>query len=340
MQEPLRRVRWPGGAALTALTALATLTGCPSNPTPNPNEDMGGDSPDMATVSAAVPTVATKSAEIAHPTAAVADPDGNTIYVAAYDDSGQAQIFSGSINGSSFRALTETSGALGHPVGLAISGDGKTLVVADPGRADGGGLYQVTLGGSVSALTTAVAPAGVTFSPDGKEVYYTGTARDTGAVGVWKVALSGGTPSQVASGDPLASPSGLAFTNDGKELYVADAAALGPRTGALLRIENGKAVVVTKAGLPIGFPAGVSPTGPGNGDVLVLSSQSATGAGDGTLWRVTPGGDFSKVTINGPALTDPTTIHRAEKKSVWVVIDSVIPGNPDQPVGAVLRYTP
>ena len=122
---------------------------------------------------------------------------------------------------------TPTVAAVGTPVAIAVSPDGKSAYVANNGTDGAGGVSQYTVGagGALSPMATPTVaagngPLGIAVSPDGKSVYVTNS---TGAAGVsqYTVGADGAltpmaTPAVAAGVEPNAiavSPDGKTFTS-------------------------------------------------------------------------------------------------------------------------------
>lgn len=267
----------PLGAAALALWA----GGC-SGDNGNKNNDMGTTGGD-GTVALAP---ATTSGSYSRPFDSVPDSGGNTFYFIAMDPtatdaktgeaSGAMGIFSVPAGGGAAKKIF--SGApLSAPFSIAISGDDKTLFVADRRAGEdaaddlkAGGIYSLPVSGGTPALvggTAKYGPRAVEVSGD--QLYFTGADPADGMAGVFRTGVGGGSPSVVAKGDPFRDPSGLSIAGSG-DIYVADSLTDTSSLGNIVKVSGGTASVFVK-NLSLGFPAGIAVTM--NGKTLLVSAQ-------------------------------------------------------------------
>jgi DNA-binding beta-propeller fold protein YncE len=229
----------------TALLSVAVVVACSSD---------GDSEPKKLTV-----TPAANSADFLSPLDATPDPKGEKVYFTAIAADGTPAVFVSAATGGGVTKLA--SGApLVAPFGIAISGDGQTLFVADSGADNGededkGAIFTLPIGGGTPAVlagTEKTQPRGLEVL--GSTVYFTGRDGED-RVGVMKTGVAGGGRTAVAVGEPFQAPSGIALADDGT-IYVADA-----RSGAgsaVYRIANGGTPEVFKDGVGLGYPAGVA----------------------------------------------------------------------------------
>ncbi len=190
------------------------------------------------------------------PLDATPDADGSDIYFTAAGSQG-AGVFRVPAAGGEVVPLW-TGAPLSMPMGLTISGDDRTLYIADSG-----GIFSLPAsGGSPVAVsgTENTAPQGIEAIQEGgaEFLYFTGAIPGSGAPAVMKVAAGGGLISILFQGAPLVEPGGVAVSQDGI-VYVADRAASGGGLGSVFHIENGG--IATVAGhFRAGSPAGIALT--------------------------------------------------------------------------------
>jgi DNA-binding beta-propeller fold protein YncE len=194
---------------------------------------------------------------------ATPDADGKNVYFTALTREGEPGVFKVAAGGGAITRL-HVGAPLSTPFGIAITEDGKTLVVADAdaerGEADdGGGLYTLSVDGSTPTIlggTEGLYPRGLEVKEG--DVYFAGVGKDRQA-GVYKIPLSGGVAAPVAVGAPFSDPSGVAIRKNG-EVYVADSTSdgLGSAVIKIVQNETGAKAEIFQSGLAVGHPAGVA----------------------------------------------------------------------------------
>ena len=155
------------------------------------------------------------------------------------------------------RAHVLAGAPLVDPVGLAVSADGRRLLVADPG-ADR--ILVVTRDGrTVRSLAGSVGtrPRGLDVQPRGagERIVFTGIDPSDRRPAVLALGARGAKrPAVLAKGLPLRRPQGVAVARDGT-LYVSDRG-LGRRLdGRVLRIAGGQVTMIARS-IRLGNPAG------------------------------------------------------------------------------------
>jgi len=185
---------------------------------------------------------------------ATPDLDGMSIYFTATGGQG-AGVFKVAAAGGETTAVA-VGAPFVAPRGLAMSGDGKQVFVADE---QAGKLFAVPVaGGAVAALsaTDGSAPQNLAVVGEGggDVIYFSGKDPADGQPAVLKLSRpQEGTLSVVAKGAPLVQPGGIAVTKGGV-LYVADRAAGGNGLGAVFRVQNGTVEKIAdhfRAGTPV-----------------------------------------------------------------------------------------
>ena len=177
------------------------------------------------------------------PIDAAPNPDGNTIYFTATSAQGPG-VFQVSAGGGD-PAAVYTGAPFVDIYGIAVSGDGKTIFVADGGA---NVVWALPIDGSAPqavAGTAGVAASGVEIEPgpDGDILYLTGS--DAGTPGVWKVPTAGGARVAILTGDPLVTPMGVAVAGD-STVYVVDHDGFAPDRATVLRIKDAAATRIAE----------------------------------------------------------------------------------------------
>lgn len=342
-------MRWLSTCAVRLAIPLAASgallsAGCKNDP---------ANVPPPPTLGTQTPKNAATSATLLRPIAAALSPDAKTLYVTAFDQMGQGQVMSGAVGGA-LSPLT-TGVTLSYPCGIAVSPDGMTLLVTDLGDAGSAGptgaIYRGTATGALTAVSAAMVthPTAVAVSLDSATAYVTGSDQTDGQPGVWSIALSGGAVTQLVKGSPLNAPAGITVAND-SSVYVADTGASGGGLGAIFRIQSGRSIQINKTPLRMHFPAGITSAGTGYPDILYTVAQTI--GTEEYLYRLSPDGTASKITLAGDAkVIEATTVARAAKADTWALVNGVAPAadvapnTPDpakleNPDGHVIQLTP
>lgn len=186
-------------------------------------------------------------AEDESPLDASPSPDGQTVYYTT-----NKRLYRVAAGGGESTLLAEGS-PLTTPWGLAISSDGQTVYVADPGS---NAIFVVPAGGGNPTILpgsegTAPRVPEIIAENGNDQLYYSGVSGNEPAI--LKIAPAGGTPTVIYKGNPLVDPSGVAIASNGT-IYVADRAASGNGLGSLFQIHNGVAESIAsniRAGDPL-----------------------------------------------------------------------------------------
>ncbi|MDD9970859.1 MAG: hypothetical protein OXR73_31770 [Myxococcales bacterium] len=264
------------------------------------------------------------------PMDATPGPDGEVVYftaTAATDDADGLPttlpgVYRTGANGGEIVRMCEGA-PLVSPTGIAVSLDGETLFLADPGIANGGALLRGPAGETTDcpeplAATVGMAPRGVVVAEvDGEEVvFFTGQVPESGSPGLFR--LDGDVAEEVASGAPFAAPAGVVVASDGAA-YVIDALASNG-VAALLRVDAQGEVDTVVGGLGVGFPAGIT---------LEMSESSALVSGlspetgrDVVYVVDLDSAEVSTVTDTVDAFAEPAGLHRAHNRNVFAWADS------------------
>ena len=267
---------------------------------------------------------------LTNPEAIAISPDGNNVYVAATDGNGLGAIAElvrnsgGTLSPISTHACIAEHGSgtpcpdsangIEEPVDVAISPDGSTLYAVDTtghdvawfARGTGGVLSQsggpdeciqdaaFPSSNECSSTAPGIAdPSGVVISPDGDNVYTTGSNGDNGSIAEFTRNADGSLAQLSAPNDCIQTPSsnlgcgstaiglaadpGLVVSPDGRNVYVASQVLVGPIAefsraagGALTQLpapddcfQEGVDVGCGRTGIGIasGFQLAISPDG-------------------------------------------------------------------------------
>jgi hypothetical protein len=297
-----RRIAWPGAVAL----ALA-IAGCSKDETPPPAAKGDG------TVKS-VGTVVNGGGAFRLPFDAALAPDGKTVYFTALVDDGAA-VFKAPAAGGMPTRLAD----LVAPGSVDVTGDGQTLVVADPGVESSSGalgaIVTVSASGGMPSVvggTEGTLPQGVAAS--GSRIVFTGADPADGAPAVFETSVGGGLTTLLKSG--LNGPSGVAIAPSG-DVYVLDADADGA-SSRLLKVGTGTPLVT---GLRPGFPGGLAIAENGL-NLLVATSDATTGKGQLERFTVsgTRAGNPATMTIG--SFDEPAGLHRAAQSDSYAYVDS------------------
>lgn len=313
-----RRVAWPGAVAL-----VLAIAGCSKSE--NPPAPAKGD----GTVKS-IATAVTGGTSFRLPFDATLSPDGKTAYFTALVDD-EAALFSVPAAGGTPTKLAD----LVAPGSVDVTGDGQTVVVADPGVESStgalGAIVTVSSSGGMPAVLTGTEgtlPRGVAVS--GSRIIFSGADPADGSPGVFETATGGGLTTLLKTG--LVDPSGVAITPAGG-VYVLDAEADGVSTRRLLAVDMGTGTTIV-TGLRPGFPSGVAVAE--NGLAFLVATTDGT-TGNAQLERFALGGtragDPVGTTIG--AYDEPAGLHRASQSDSYAYVDSGASGS-----GAVFVINP
>jgi hypothetical protein len=301
-----RRVGWPGAVAL-----VLAIAGCSKDENPPPPAAKGD-----GTVKS-VATVSTGGASFRLPFDATLSPDGKTAYFTALVDDGAA-LFQVPAAGGTPTKLAD----LVAPGSVDVTGDGRTVVVADPGVESStgalGAIVAVSSSGGMPAVipgTEGTTPRGVAAS--GNRIVFTGADPADGAPGVFETSPGGGLSTLLKTG--LVGPSGVTITPGG-DVYVLDAEADGASTSRLLKVSMGAGTALV-TGLRAGFPAGVAAAE--NGLAFLVATTDAT-TGKAQLERFTTTGTRAGNPVGTTigAFDEPAGLHRAAQSDSYAYVDS------------------
>lgn len=295
--------------------------------------------------------IAPAAQDVQNPFDATPDPDGNQIFFTAADPTLGTGVYKVPAAGGASSPVT-VGDPFVAPFGIAITGDGMTLFVADP-AADSlimdpaseavGQLFTLSVaGGAVTPLagTAGLKPRGIELGPD-NVIYFTGHTL-VGVPAVFKVPKAGDTPIVVASGAPMFDPGGIAIATNG-DIYFSDGVSIETGKSSIFKIANGSGTATEiVAGLKVGYPIGIS-LNMANTTLLVsgLNPDTLTDAviqiDLATLQQTLYVGDAdTDITI----FENPAGLHRAKNKDIFAWADSKAKPNPAQPAaGTVFTIT-
>jgi sugar lactone lactonase YvrE len=252
--------------------------------------------------------------------------DGSILYFTGVSSKGNGAVFSVPASGGDPTPVTQSG--LVAPFGIALSTDGKTLFVADPGAEsaseDGGSIFSVTAeGGSVSAVsgTAGMVPRSLDVIDEGgtPTIFFSGSVKNV--AGVFKIAAKGGKVSVVASGDSFHDPAGIAVAKDGT-VYVVDTVAGSRHDATVLAVTNGK-VSTLLPHADVGYPAGVALA---QDESALLVSGLDEANGNASVLRVDLKShevvDFPgpKTKLDFTAFYEPGGLHRARKADKYALV--------------------
>jgi hypothetical protein len=219
---------------------------------------MGGSSSGMAKLDTAVTDLI--------PFDATPDVKGDAVYIAGLDKQGNPVIASAKLDGSAAASKVLSSGApLVAPLNIAISTDGATLYIADPGAEDATGkvgriFKMANDGGTLAPITNADgyrARGLEALSVENKDVIYFAGTDPTGVAGIFKVPADDSAPVDVvAKGAPFQDPSGVAVNANG-DVFACDTVQDSDRLGIVVSVIGGNVKPLLSGLLP-GFPCGVA----------------------------------------------------------------------------------
>lgn len=264
---------------------------------------------------------------------ATPDPAGTIIYFTAVDKTtALAGVYSAPADGSATTPVAVAAGdPFAAPFGIAMSTDGKTLYVADPGATDttskkdlgvifalpvAGGTPTIVAGSELfGARSLEVAVEG------GKDVlYFTGRDTTTGAPGVFKLPVAGGTSTAVtATGVTWIDPSGIAIASDGT-VFVADTTGSLSRTAVIVKVTGGVGSVLVPS-LQVGYPAGVALSK--DAKLLFVSALDPVKNTDVLLqFDVSNGMQMTAISMGISTFTEAAGLHRARNADIYAWADS------------------
>lgn len=196
---------------------------------------------------------------------ATPDTTGDNVYAVGLDVDGNAVINQGKLDGSVPSKALWTGSPLVSPLNIAVSTDGNTLYVTDPGAEDPSGnpgrIFNIpAAGGGIAIVTKAdgYRARGLEIMSENNAdmIYFAGT-NPMGEAGIFKVpADDSGAVVTLAKGGELRDPSGIVVSKEGV-VYACDTVQDADGLGSLVAIKGGTATTIA-TGVRAGFPCGVA----------------------------------------------------------------------------------
>lgn len=263
--------------------------------------------------------VVARSGVFQAPLDAAPGPDGSTIYFTARAANGAPAVFRVTATGGT--PVTVTAGApLATPVGIAVSGDGAQVFVADPGA---GALFAVPAAGGAPTPVTGTAgwrPRGLDVASglQGDTIWFTGIDPASKVPGLFTIPGTGGTPSVVAEGAGFVAPDGVSATGAEGASYVSDQGT--GTTGTVLSVTQGS--VTPKIGtIRLGNPGGLAVTK--DGKRLLVSTLGTTSGSDQLLFLdLTSGRSVAATKVIGGSANSSGGLHRARNLNDFAWADT------------------
>jgi len=285
--------------------------------------DGGSDPGTITTVTA----VANGAADFLSPFDATPDSNGANVYFTAIAPAGDAGgVFKVAATGGSVTKLF-SGDPLVAPFGIAITADGMTLFVADPGAnvaGDEGQIYQLPVGGGApSAVNGTAGYQPRSLEAVGTTLYFTGTDPANGNAGVFKISAAGGSVSAIVSG--MSDPGGVT-ANVAGDVFFVDTLGSPSHRGTIYKVANGAgSAAVVLAELAVGYPAGLTLSGDGT---ALLASSLDTAASTDQLLRITIADGNATPNVTGAIAKnyEAAGIHRAKNAPVYAWCDSTAGG--------------
>jgi hypothetical protein len=263
----------------------------------------------------------------AMPLDAVPDPSGQNIYFTAFDSDGGPGVYKVAATGSN---MTPTTLWLGDPfvmpMSIAVSSDGQTLFIADPGattlgQTTSGDVLEMSAAGGAApvVLNDGNAPTSVFVQHEGAvdQLYFTGTDKTNGQPGVFRIPATGGAVTPLAEGAPYSSPEALTLLPDGGLLVVDMIGASGV---GLFQLSNGVSTLLVR-GFNSGWPGGLV-FSPFTNTVLVSARVNSPDGGVAVPTLDPTSGALDSLVFANTPLSDPGGLRRASAADVYTWVDT------------------
>jgi sugar lactone lactonase YvrE len=197
------------------------------------------------------------------------------------------------------------------------------------GNGENGGEEPAPIAINVAANdNSSQSPFDATLSPDGTIVYFAGLTPGAGGdlePAIFSTPADGGTPTLLASGDPLAGPMNLDINFAGDTLFVADSAALEDddtgEVGAILTVATAGGSAAALSGTEGYGPNGVVIQKVDDTEWIYFTGTDPTSGTPG-LFRVGLSGGTPEALLTGSPLSDPGGVATATDGIVYVVDSS------------------
>lgn len=262
------------------------------------------------------------------PLDATMSPDGKTAYFTALTPEGNPAILTSDAPAQGEPRVLAEGFPLVSPLGIDISSDGQTLVVADAAAdfgSDQGRLFILPVGGglpSVLAGSAGFQPKQLVVVSESAHdvVYFTGQTADHGR-GIFKIPLAGGTVVALAQGEPWIDPSGIAVASNG-DVYVLD---INNGQARLLKL-TGDSIAEVVGDLRVGYPAGVALS---QDEKVILISALDAKKGTDAVARVDLSHPQEAPEMLGSGIdgfNEPAGLKRAKNVDTYIWADSAANG--------------
>ena len=305
-----------GCAGLALGLIIAALPACsdsPAMPDGGPNDGGDGGPLGNGTLGTISP-----AAMVSTPLDATPDPDGTTVYFTAISPTDGPGVFMVPAAGGTVTKVY-AGDPFTSPFGIAITGDGKTLYIADAGAnnaSDTGSVWVLPVGGGMpTALSGPDGYKPKSLEISGSDLYFTGIDPMNGNAGAFKVPTAGGMVSVVASG--LADPSGIAVSASGTAYIVDTIGSAGQAQVISARDGTGSLFV---DGLGVGYPAGIAIA---QDESAILVSGLDPNKGTDVVYRIEIASKALQTNSKGiDTFNEPAGLHRAKNQDIYAWADS------------------
>ncbi len=257
--------------------------------------------------------------------------DGSLVYFTGTSADGEGAVYVVPAAGGNANVVTKSG--LVAPFGIALSTDGKTLYVADPGaetsKEDGGSIFTVKAeGGKTSALMGSSGAVPRSLEVVDKFVFFSGSVK--GVPGIYKMSTTGGSITEVASGAEFHDPAGIAVAGDGT-VYALDTIGGSRHDATILSVSKSGKVSTVLPHADVGYPAGLALV---QDEKALLVSGLRDASGYSAVLHV----DLTSHEIvyfpadgkksDFTSLFEPGGLHRARSRDTyaWVVADTMCGG--------------
>ena len=274
-------------------------------------------------------TPVANAADYLTPLDAVPSADGTVVYFTAIGQTGPTAYSIPAAGGDAVMLTGDE--AFVAPFGIALSTDGKTLYIADPGfegealGTDYGSLFTLSAEGGTPApimMDAGITPRSLEVMDEAgaDQIYFTGRDVD-GEPGVFKIAAAGGAATVLAKGPPLQDPAGITIAKTG-EIYVMDTVASNRTLGTIMKVTADGTIEEFVPHIEIGYPAGLALS---LGEQTLIVSAIDPVDGSSVVLQIDM---VSKEAVGFPADTqfdtffEPAGLHRARNVNVFSFVDS------------------
>ncbi len=296
--------------------AMSACSSSPDMPDGGPmNEGGGGDGGPLG--NGMVGTIS-PAAMVSTPLDATPDPEGTTIYFTAVSPTDGPGVFSVPASGGTVTTVFAGDPFV-SPFGIAITGDGKTLYIADSGAQnanDTGSIWVVPVGGGMpTALSGPDGYKPKSLEISGSDLYFTGIDPMSGSAGGYKVPTAGGMVSLLANG--MSDPSGITVDAKGTA-YIVDTIGSGNQA-QVIQAQNGSGTLLVDA-IGVGYPAGIALA---QDESAILVSGLDPQKGTDVVYRFELASKTLMTNDKGiDTFNEPAGLHRAKNHDIYAWADS------------------